>query len=142
MNAIASISSFGQVTVLVLVAFLAPAEGKTAVCEQYAKSVGDFIPVEELGEWDVIDDQTLLIWVPGSARAHLVRLSKPLPMLQETEELSVVGGGREHIILPCGRDVIEIDDDPQARAAITEIEPLSEARAAELLARTTSAIAT
>jgi Family of unknown function (DUF6491) len=134
------IRAVGQAVVLLLGVLFIPPISHAAVCEQHAKSVGDYIPVRELGDWDVIDARTVLIWVPGTARAHLVRLSRPLPMLNEAEELIVVGGGRDKVILPCGRDAVEIDDDPSTLTVITEIEPLSEKGAAELLRKTSLAI--
>jgi len=137
-NVIACIAS--AAAVLVLQALFTPQGDKIMQCELHAKSVGSYIPVQELGQWDVIDERTLLIWVPGTARAHLVRLSKAVPMLRQIEELSVVGGGPEHIILPCGRDAVELEDASRTRAAITEIEPISAAQAAELLRKLSSQV--
>jgi len=134
------LSMIGHAAVMMLVSLGSPGVAAATACEQRAKEAGHYIPVEELGDWDLIDDQTLLIWVPDTARAHLVHLSKPLPLLRGADVVSVVGGGKDRVILPCGRDGVEVDDDPRTRTAITAIEPLSEERTAELLRRTWSAI--
>lgn len=141
MNRMTFASTLARCAGVVLALLPLPGVAYAGGCEQHAKDTGHYIPVEELGDWEPIDDRTLLIWIPDTPRAHLVHLSRPLPTLRDAEGLTVVEHGEDRIILPCGRDAVEIDDDPTTSTSIADIEPLSEAGAVELLHRIRSEIA-
>ena len=90
------------------------------------------IRVEELDNWEPIDEQTLLIWVAGSLRAQLVRLDRPIRGLADAPIVVLIDSDRDRIISPCGGDAIAIGDGAGKQARITSIELLSEKRTAEL----------
>ena len=107
------------------VGFASPKSG----CEEHARQSESSIRTEDLGQWEPLDDRTLLVWAPHSTRAHLIRLGSALAGLMETEAVAVIDGDHDEVISPCGHDAIMVDDDA---AEITSIEYLSEKRTAEL----------
>lgn len=64
-------------------------------CVQRAIHAGHYLSVEELGEWEPLSDRPLLIWIPSTAPAHLLHLSKALPGLQHAEVIDVVDGDKD-----------------------------------------------
>jgi len=101
-------------------------------CTHQAVRHHQSIPVRELGEWQPIGDQAVLIWIPNSARAHLLQLTAPLKGLQDATDLTVIGGPGLQPIVACGHDAVVIDGDPATRTSIASIEVLSALRAAQL----------
>jgi hypothetical protein len=101
-------------------------------CEQEAVRLHNCIPVEQLAEWDSLDDSTLLLWAPGTSRAYLLRLGRPLGDLTLVDDIDIADGDQDRMICPCGRDgVVEGRSGQSAR--ILAIEYLTEQRTAELL---------
>lgn len=101
-------------------------------CARYAETHRQSIPVRELGEWQPLGDNAILIWTPNSGRAHLVQLSTPMQGLQDATELTLVGGPNLQAIVACGHDAVLIDGDPATRTRIASIQTLSAQRAAQL----------
>jgi hypothetical protein len=115
-------------------AFVGP-QARADDCVQRAINAGHYLRVEDLGEWQPLGDRTLLIWIPGTARAHLLHLSKALPGLQHAEVIDVVDSDKDRIICACGRHAILLDNGTGDSARINFVENLTERSAAELLRR-------
>lgn len=103
-------------------------------CEAPAIRAQQTLMADRLENWEPLDDRTVLIWAKASVRAHLIRLEKPLPGLEEAEVISLVDGDRDKLISACGRDGLAIDSDAGGWEAsrIVSIELLSKKRTAEL----------
>ncbi|HTT01316.1 MAG TPA: DUF6491 family protein [Steroidobacteraceae bacterium] len=98
-------------------------------CEERALHSESSMRIEDLGQWEPLDAQTLLVWASHSSRAHLLRLRKPLAGLMDTDVVALIDGDHDELISPCGHDALMVDEDA---AEIISIEYLSEQRTAEL----------
>ena len=98
-------------------------------CEADALRRDAALRVEDLGDWEPVDERTVLVWPPGGTRAYLLRLAAPVPQLTEIEMIALEDGDRDGLITACGHDAVMLDD---AVAKIATIEHLSEQRTAEL----------
>ena len=103
--------------------------GREQSCEQRAMRKGSAIPVADLGQWEPLDERTLLVWAPNSARARLIRLSRPVQALPSTDIVSIIDGDQDDLISPCGHDTVMVNGD---MAEIISIRSLSEQETAEL----------
>jgi hypothetical protein len=106
-----------------------PALGGQAPCEQRAIRHGAAIPVEDLGQWEPLDERTLLVWAPNSEHARLLRLSRRIEALPGTDMISIIDGDHDDLISPCGHDVVMVNGDG---AEIISIRSLSEKETAQL----------
>ena len=106
-----------------------PALGGQEPCEQRAIRKGAAIPVEDLGQWEPLDERTLLVWAPNSAHARLLRLSRRIEALPGTDMISIIDGDHDDLISPCGHDVVMVNGD---MSEIASIRSLSEKETAQL----------
>ena len=108
------------------------ARAASASCETRALARGEALRAQDLGDWEPIDDQTLLLWARDATQAHLVRLSRPLAGLLEAPIVLLVDGDEDQVISPCGRDAVTLSDARGDAARISSMELLSVKRTAEL----------
>ena len=101
-------------------------------CERRAAYSHTCIPVEQLADWEPLDESTLLLWTHGATRAHLLRLGRPLEELLLADDVDLADADSDRLICPCGRDGV-VDFISGRSARIIAIEYLSEQRTAELL---------
>jgi len=101
-------------------------------CEAHAAAVHESMRIEDLGNWEPVDDSTLLIWAPGANRAHLIRLNHPVQALAGAAILTLIDGDHDGRITACGHDEIMAGDGQDGIAGIKAIEYLSERHTAEL----------
>jgi hypothetical protein len=88
--------------------------------------------VEQLAQWESLDESTVLLWAPNTSRAYLIGLGRPIAELLLVDDIDIADGDSDRLICPCGRDgLVEIGSGHSAR--IVTIEYLSEQRTAELL---------
>jgi hypothetical protein len=101
-------------------------------CELQAAAAHESLRVEELGNWEPVDDSALLIWAPGASRAHLIHLTHPVQGLSGAAILILIDGDHDGRITACGHDGIMVGDGQGGTARIKAIEYLSEKHTAEL----------
>jgi len=104
--------------------------GATRDCVPAAAGSNQSIPVDDLGDWEPVNDRELLVWTRGATRAHLIRLARSIPGLSDADVVSLNDGDHDGQISPCGEDSVETDDGGTAR--IVSIEYLSAARTAQM----------
>lgn len=97
----------------------------TAACEEHAVRSHEALRAESLENWEPLDDQTVLIWTRHSARASLVRLSRPLEGLIAARIIVLVAGDGDRTISACGHDALTLGHDQSERARIVSIKRLS-----------------
>ena len=96
-------------------------------------STGACISVEDLAEWEPLDNRSILFSVPGNPRGHLITLATPIEDLRLASELDVIDGDLDGFICAGGVDRVFAAECSCASARIASIEYLSEKRTAELL---------
>ncbi len=101
-------------------------------CEARALSRHEALKAQDLGNWESVDDHTLLIWAKGAIRAHLVRLATPLAGLSEAPIIMLLDGDGDQVISPCGRDAVTVPGARVETARIKSMELLSAKRTAEI----------
>lgn len=101
-------------------------------CEAQALRSHEALRPENLANWEPLDDQTVLIWMKHSARARLVRLSKPLDGLTSAPIIILVAGDGGRTVSACGHDALTLSYDEREKARIVSIERLSERLTAAL----------
>jgi len=104
----------------------------TPSCEAQALRSHEALRADSLVNWERVDDQTVLIWMKHSARARLVRLSKPLDGLTSASIIILVAGAGDRTISACGHDALTLSYDEHEKARIVSIERLSERLTAAL----------
>lgn len=104
----------------------------TPSCEAQAISSHDVLRAETLANWEPVDDRTVLIWMEHSARARLVRLSRPLEGLASAPIIMLVDGDGDRTISACGHDALTLSYDEREKVRIVSIERLSERLTAAL----------
>jgi hypothetical protein len=105
----------------------------TTSCEQRAVRAQTCIRVQDLAEWESVDDEAVLVWPQRANRAHLLRLNQPMAALLLTDEIDVLDRDLDQLICPCGRDAVSVAGPGGGTALISSSEYLSERRLAELL---------
>jgi hypothetical protein len=91
------------------------------------------VRVEELAEWEPLDERSLLLSAPETPRAHLITLATPIEDLRSAGDIEVIDGDLDGFICPNGVDAIIVEDCSCASTSIASIEYLSEKQTAELL---------
>lgn len=125
---------------LLLVALIAlllgcvAAAAATSECEIRAARSQEALAGASLENWEPVNDRTVLIWAGRDARAHLVRLDRPLYGLMAAPVIDLIDGDHDRTISPCGQDGIMIGNaqGDGSFARIVRIELLSYRRTIEL----------
>lgn len=94
------------------------------------------IPVEQLAEWEPLDERSMLVWAQGETRAYLVQIGRPMEELYLVDDIDLADVDSDRLICPCGHDGV-VDMASGRSARITSIEYLSEQRTAEMLGEPT-----
>ena len=115
-----------------LSAVIPGALASTPHCEAHALHSHEVLRAENLANWEPVDDQTVLVWMRNSARARLVRLSRPLQGLTSAAIITFVDGDDDRTISACGRDALTLSYDESEKARIVSIQRLSERLTAAL----------
>jgi hypothetical protein len=92
------------------------------------------IDVEDLSEWQPLDDRSILLSAPGNPRSHLITLAAPINDLLLAGDIEIVDGDLNGMICADGVDAIFVEECACSSAKISSIDHLSEKRTAELLA--------
>jgi hypothetical protein len=92
----------------------------------------DCIGVMELGDWQVLDSDHLLLWGTSHKRAYHLTLSRPLFELRFEEAVAVVDNNGDGRICPYGGDTIITRECTGAPVTIAAMNWLSEERTAAL----------
>jgi len=91
------------------------------------------IRVEDLAEWDFMDDRSILLSVPGQPRGYLITLVTPMQDLRFAKDIDVIDGDHNGFICADGVDQVNAVGCSLSPVSIASIEYLSERRTAELL---------
>jgi hypothetical protein len=91
------------------------------------------IRVEDLAEWEPIDNRTILLSVPGNRRGYLITLATPIEDLRLADAIDVIDSDLNGFICADGVDEVFAAECSCASASIASIEYLTEKRTAELL---------
>jgi hypothetical protein len=91
------------------------------------------VPVQDLAEWEPLDERSILLFVPDSRRSRLLVLAMPVEGLSLAGDIEIIDGDLDGFICPGAVDVIYVPDCGCASASIASIEPLTETQTAELL---------
>jgi hypothetical protein len=94
---------------------------------------GACIRVEDLAEWEPLDNRSILLSVPGQPRGHLITLVAPIEDLRIANDLEVIDGDLNGFICADGVDQVFAAECSCSSASIASIKFLSEKRTAELL---------
>lgn len=121
-----------------LLAVIPRVHASTPLCEARALRSHEALRGESLANWEPLDDRTILVWTKHSARASLVRLSRPLDGLTSAPVITLVDGDGDRTISACGRDGLTLSYDESERARIVSITRLSARLTAALDARETA----
>jgi hypothetical protein len=105
-----------------------------AVATHHPDSLGRCIRVEDLSEWQPLDDRSILLSAPGNPRSHLLTLAAPIDDLVLAGDIEIVDGDLNGLICADGVDEIFVEECSCSSAKISSIDYLSEKRTAELLA--------
>lgn len=100
-------------------------------CERQALHAQACIRVQNLGEWEPLDESRLLLWSAQASRAHLLRLSRPITALPLTDDIDISDADLDQLICACGHDSVVATG--RGPVLIVSIEYLSAKRTAELL---------
>jgi len=119
-------------TSLVLVACTSSPQ-KTHTDAQERPSASRCMPVQDLAEWQPLDERSLLLFVPGSRRSRLIVLATPIDGLPLAGDIEMIDGDLDGFICPSGVDGIYVRDCACASTSIVSIEYLTETKTAELL---------
>lgn len=96
-------------------------------------STDSCIRVEDLAEWEPVNDRSILLSTPGNPRGHLITLATPIEDLQLANDLDVIDGDLDGFICAGGVDRVFAAECSCASASIASIEYLSKKRTAELI---------
>jgi hypothetical protein len=60
--------------------------------------------VQDLSEWEPLDEFSIVLFSPDSSRAYLLRLTWPIEGLGEADDVDVVDADHDDQICPAGPD--------------------------------------
>jgi hypothetical protein len=82
------------------------------------------IPVQDLSEWELVDEISIVLISPDNSRAYLLRLTLPIEGLDEAGDIDVVDADHDGRICPAGPDGVMAADCGCATAGIASIRVL------------------
>lgn len=112
-----------------------PAEATPAAARPDRASGGDCMFSRTISSWQVLDNETLIIWAPTRKNPHVVKLWRPVFGLKSEFTLGFQDGNNDGQFCDYGRDAIVVDGPAgPERYSIRSIRRVEEAEAKELLA--------